>query len=91
MCGQKCEGCGRAAGGCGVKVAPAAPYEDSEVWQLVKFHHDYDLVEEAARASRMAVPEFIAYAAAEYADLYLKAYEAALEDVAAQIRAGCYE
>ena len=52
------------------------------MWKLVRIAEDYGLIEEAARVKRMPVPEFIAFAAAEYADFFMNAYEAAFEDVA---------
>lgn len=62
--------------------------EPQEVWKVVRIAEDYDLIEEAARVKKMSVPEFIAFGAAEYADLYLNAYEAAMQDLAEQIKAG---
>ena len=65
--------------------------EQEEVWKLVRIADDYGLIEEAARVKRMPVSEFIAFAAAEYADLFMNAYEAAVEDVAEKIKVGGYE
>lgn len=65
--------------------------EQEEVWKLVRIADDYGLIEEAARVKRMPVSEFIAFAAAEYADLFMNAYEAAVEDVAEKIKVGRYE
>lgn len=65
--------------------------EQEEVWKLVRIAEDYGLIEEAARVKRMPVPEFIAFAAAEYADFFMNAYEAAVEDVAEKIKVGGYE
>ena len=65
--------------------------EQEEVWKLVRIAEDYGLIEEAARVKRMPVSEFIAFAAAEYADLFMNAYEAAVEDVAEKIKVGGYE
>lgn len=65
--------------------------EQEEVWKLVRIADDYGLIEEAARVKRMPVPEFIAFAAAEYADFFMNAYEAAVEDVAEKIKVGGYE
>ena len=42
--------------------------KQEEVWKLVRIADDYGLIEEAARVKRMPVSEFIAFAAAEYAD-----------------------
>ncbi|PJO77120.1 hypothetical protein GJV52_00895 [Neisseria brasiliensis] len=55
------------------------------------YEEDYDLVAEAARAKGMPVKEFIAFAAAEYADLYLNAYDAACQDLAEKIKVGRHE
>lgn len=95
MCG-KYQGCGFAACHCGEVLGTTAAFADdgaepAEVWKVVRFDEDYDLIEEAARAKRMPVAQFVAFAAAEYADMYLNAYEAAMRDVAEQIRAGRYE
>lgn len=65
--------------------------EQEEVWKLVRIADDYGLIEEAARVKRMPVSEFIAFAAAEYADFFMNAYEAAVEDVAEKIKVGKYE
>ena len=65
--------------------------EQEEVWKLVRIADDYGLIEEAARVKRMPVSEFIAFAAAEYADFFMNAYEAAVEDVADKIKVGRYE
>lgn len=65
--------------------------EQEEVWKLVRIADDYGLIEEAARVKRMPVSEFIAFAAAEYADFFMNAYEAAVEDVAEKIKVGGYE
>ena len=65
--------------------------EREEVWKLVRIADDYGLIEEAARVKRMPVSEFIAFAAAEYADFFMNAYEAAVEDVAEKIKVGRYE
>lgn len=65
--------------------------EQEEVWKLVRIADDYGLIEEAARVKRMPVSEFIAFAAAEYADFFMNAYEAAVEDVAEKIKVGRYE
>ena len=65
--------------------------EQGEGWKLVRIAEDYGLIEEAARVKRMPVSEFIAFAAAEYADLFMNAYEAAVEDVAEKIKVGRYE
>lgn len=65
--------------------------EQEEVWKLVRIAEDYGLIEEAARVKRMPVSEFIAFAAAEYADFFMNAYEAAVEDVAEKIKVGRYE
>ena len=65
--------------------------EQEEVWKLVRIADDYGLIEEAARVKRMPVSEFIAFAAAEYADFFMNAYEAAGEDVAEKIKVGRYE
>nr|WP_315115090.1 hypothetical protein [uncultured Neisseria sp.] len=65
--------------------------KQEEVWKLVRIADDYGLIEEAARVKRMPVSEFIAFAAAEYADFFMNAYEAAVEDVAEKIKVGKYE
>lgn len=65
--------------------------EQEEVWKLVRIADDYGLIEEAARVKRMPVSEFIAFAVAEYADFFMNAYEAAVEDVAEKIKVGKYE
>lgn len=65
--------------------------KQEEVWKLVRIADDYGLIEEAARVKRMPVSEFIAFAAAEYADFFMNAYEAAVEDVAEKIKVGRYE
>lgn len=65
--------------------------EQEEGWKLVRIADDYGLIEEAARVKRMPVSEFIAFAAAEYADFFMNAYEAAVEDVAEKIKVGRYE
>ena len=65
--------------------------KQEEVWKLVRIADDYGLIEEAARVKRMPVSEFIAFAAAEYADFFMNAYEAAVEDVAEKIKGGKYE
>ncbi|MRN37224.1 hypothetical protein CRG49_008695 [Neisseria sp. N95_16] len=65
--------------------------EPEAVYEKVRFEEDYDLVAEAARAKGMPVSEFIAFAAAEYADLYLNAYDAACQDLAEKIKVGRHE
>ena len=65
--------------------------KQEEVWKLVRIADDYGLIEEAARVKHMPVSEFIAFAAAEYADFFMNAYEAAVEDVAEKIKVGRYE
>ena len=65
--------------------------EQEEVWKLVRIADDYGLIEEAALVKRMPVSELIAFSAAEYADFFMNAYEAAVEDVAEKIKVGRYE
>lgn len=48
---------------------------------------DFDLIAEAARRAGMPLSEFVVHAAAEWADLYLRAYEQAHQDIAAKIKA----
>ncbi len=62
-------------------VYPAAPRAPFGVIEIEAYGEELDLLEQAAFASGKSLSEFAAEAALEYAEMYLRAFEAASADL----------